>query len=104
MVEVDYPHGDSTWPDTQTVIDTRLGGVAGGGPTQDDASERSRPLPLAPAPRDSSVSRGNSYLLLWSVPRQSESTFCDDLPLDFACPTVDGANHRRTEVMLDLTF
>ena len=21
MVEVDYPHGDSTWPDTQAVIE-----------------------------------------------------------------------------------
>ena len=25
MVEVDYPHGDSTWPDTQLVIDERVG-------------------------------------------------------------------------------
>ena len=24
-VEVDYPHGDSTWPDTQTVIEQRWG-------------------------------------------------------------------------------
>jgi predicted TIM-barrel fold metal-dependent hydrolase len=25
MVEVDYPHGDSTWPDTQQVIDREWG-------------------------------------------------------------------------------
>jgi predicted TIM-barrel fold metal-dependent hydrolase len=27
MVEVDYPHGDSTWPDTQHVIERTLGGL-----------------------------------------------------------------------------
>ena len=25
MVEVDYPHGDSTWPDTQDVIERAWG-------------------------------------------------------------------------------
>ena len=25
MVEVDYPHGDSTWPDTQLVIEKAWG-------------------------------------------------------------------------------
>ncbi len=28
MVEVDYPHGDSTWPDTQSVIDRAWGHIA----------------------------------------------------------------------------
>ncbi|MDP1795437.1 MAG: hypothetical protein Q8K63_14960 [Acidimicrobiales bacterium] len=27
MVEVDYPHGDSTWPDTQTVIKDAWGHI-----------------------------------------------------------------------------
>ena len=27
MLEVDYPHGDSTWPDTQHVIETSWGHV-----------------------------------------------------------------------------
>ena len=27
MVEVDYPHGDSTWPDTQLVIEKAWGHV-----------------------------------------------------------------------------
>lgn len=27
MVEVDYPHSDSTWPDTQTLLDRQLAGV-----------------------------------------------------------------------------
>ncbi|HVX22776.1 MAG TPA: amidohydrolase family protein [Acidimicrobiales bacterium] len=27
MVEVDYPHGDSTWPDTQAILHDRLGGL-----------------------------------------------------------------------------
>ncbi|MCU1456387.1 MAG: amidohydrolase 2 [Actinomycetia bacterium] len=26
MLEVDYPHGDSTWPDTQAIVDERFGG------------------------------------------------------------------------------
>ena len=25
MLEVDYPHSDSTWPDTQQLVDDRLG-------------------------------------------------------------------------------
>jgi hypothetical protein len=29
MVEVDYPHGDSTWPDTQGVIDDAWGHLPG---------------------------------------------------------------------------
>jgi hypothetical protein len=28
MLEVDYPHGDSTWPDTQAVIERTLGQLA----------------------------------------------------------------------------
>lgn len=28
MVEVDYPHADSTWPDTQELMQRRLGGLA----------------------------------------------------------------------------
>jgi hypothetical protein len=27
MVEVDYPHADSTWPDTQELLARRLGGL-----------------------------------------------------------------------------
>ena len=27
MVEVDYPHGDSTWPDTQLVIEKCWGHI-----------------------------------------------------------------------------
>jgi predicted TIM-barrel fold metal-dependent hydrolase len=27
MLEVDYPHGDSTWPDTQDFLDARLAGI-----------------------------------------------------------------------------
>ena len=27
MVECDYPHGDSTWPDTQAVIATAWAGI-----------------------------------------------------------------------------
>lgn len=27
LVEVDYPHGDSTWPDTQAVIDRVWGAL-----------------------------------------------------------------------------
>ncbi len=30
MIEVDYPHGDSTWPDTQSVIERTLGGLPSG--------------------------------------------------------------------------
>ena len=30
MVEVDYPHGDSTWPDTQLVIEKAWGHVPAG--------------------------------------------------------------------------
>ena len=28
MVESDYPHADSTWPDTQAVVQSTLGGLA----------------------------------------------------------------------------
>jgi predicted TIM-barrel fold metal-dependent hydrolase len=28
LLEVDYPHADSTWPDTQALIDRRLGHLA----------------------------------------------------------------------------
>ncbi|MGH9028521.1 MAG: amidohydrolase family protein, partial [Acidimicrobiales bacterium] len=28
MVEVDYPHGDGTWPDTQSVIEKYWGHVS----------------------------------------------------------------------------
>ena len=28
MVETDYPHGDGTWPDTQSVIDTGSGAIS----------------------------------------------------------------------------
>jgi hypothetical protein len=27
MVESDYPHADSSWPDTQTYLHRRLGGL-----------------------------------------------------------------------------
>ena len=27
MIEVDYPHADSTWPDTQRFLHERLGGL-----------------------------------------------------------------------------
>ena len=49
MVEVDYPHGDSTWPDTQAVIERCLGPPAGRRAAQADPRERRPPLPLAPA-------------------------------------------------------
>ncbi len=49
MLEVDYPHGDSTWPDTQDVIERLLGPPARRRPPQADPRERRRPLPLAPA-------------------------------------------------------
>jgi predicted TIM-barrel fold metal-dependent hydrolase len=27
MIEVDYPHADSTWPDTQALVEARIGGL-----------------------------------------------------------------------------
>ena len=29
MVESDYPHADSTWPDTQTVLSATMGSLPG---------------------------------------------------------------------------
>ena len=49
MVEVDYPHGDSTWPDTQVVIERCWGHLPGRGPAQADPPERRPAVPLAAA-------------------------------------------------------
>ena len=50
MVEIDYPHGDSTWPDTQLVIEKR-GATSRRRAAHDVLRERRRALP-ASAPRD----------------------------------------------------
>ena len=49
MVEVDYPHGDSTWPDTQLVDRGGVGTPAGRRAARDVLRERGRALP-PPAP------------------------------------------------------
>ena len=48
MVEVDYPHGDSTWPDTQDVIE-RCWGHLPVEDLEDDPPERRPALPVAPS-------------------------------------------------------
>ena len=45
MVEVDYPHGDSTWPDTQAVIQQAWGHLPAGGAPSHVLRERRCPLP-----------------------------------------------------------
>ena len=50
MVEVDYPHGDSTWPDTQVVIEKAVGPPPRRRAAHDVQRERRRALP-PPAPR-----------------------------------------------------
>ena len=39
MLEVDYPHSDTTWPNTQAVIEKAWGHLAGRGPAKDDAPQ-----------------------------------------------------------------
>ena len=51
MVEVDYPHGDSTWPDTQDVIETVLGPHPGRRAARHVLRERRRALPPPAARR-----------------------------------------------------
>ena len=50
MVEVDYPHGDSTWPDTQEVIAEVLGPHARRRAAGHVLRERGRPLPASRCP------------------------------------------------------
>ena len=47
MVEVDYPHGDSTWPDTQDVIEQLLGPPAGRASSASSPTRTPPALPLA---------------------------------------------------------
>ena len=51
MVEVDYPHGDSTWPDTQAVIERCWGHLPEDELRKLTHENAARPLPLAPARR-----------------------------------------------------
>ena len=50
MVEVDYPHGDSTWPDTQAVIERAWGHLPAGGAPCALLRERGPTLPPSAAP------------------------------------------------------
>jgi hypothetical protein len=40
MFECDYPHGDSTWPETRKRAEELVGGLAPGGAAQDPARQR----------------------------------------------------------------
>ena len=51
MVEVDYPHGDSTWPDTQQVIKGRMGPHSERRVASDVQPQRRRALPSSAARR-----------------------------------------------------
>ena len=54
MVESDYPHADSTWPDTQRVLAADLGRAARGRAARRGRRERRRALP-PPAPRSATT-------------------------------------------------
>ena len=45
MVEVDYPHADSSWPDTQELLEARFTGMPDAHVAQDDPRERGTPVP-----------------------------------------------------------
>ena len=57
MVEVDYPHGDGTWPDTQARHREALGAHPRRRAAPDDAPERGAALPSPAARRDAPVTR-----------------------------------------------
>ena len=57
MLEVDYPHGDSTWPDTQDVIEQYWGHLPVEELRKLTARERGGAVPLAPPGRTEAVSR-----------------------------------------------
>ena len=60
MVEVDYPHGDSTWPDTQDVIEKCWGHIPAARAARHVLRERRRPLPPpAPRPRPATLRGGD---------------------------------------------
>ena len=77
MVEVDYPHGDSTWPNTQSVIQSVWGHL----PVDElrmmthlNAAElyRSRHCPLD----DPSLRRGHEYVKRVPCPTRLEHLQC----------------------------
>ena len=52
MVEVDYPHADSTWPDTQDFLARRLAALPAGGGTPGHPRQRRGAVPPSAAAGD----------------------------------------------------
>ena len=52
MVESDYPHADSTWPDTQAVMEATFGRSGGEGAADDRGRQRGPAVPPSPPARD----------------------------------------------------
>ena len=73
MVEVDYPHGDSTWPDTQDVIAAVLGSYPGRRAARDVLRERRRAVPPPPPGHRPAALRGAARCS-YRRPRSSSPT------------------------------
>ena len=67
MVEVDYPHGDGTWPDTQDVIEKYWGHIPDHELRLMCSENAARPLPPPPAGHRAPL-RAATRRPLWSPP------------------------------------